>query len=145
MEQAASANGVKYIIVILVRSVTLPEMAELTILLLLYVAPPVSAQTDTGGSVTDIPSPVKFDILAKHPEPECPEQTADEIVVCGEQTDQERYRLRRTDQGASYEEEPNKAEFAISENTKIAAENEAAQIGPGVQSNRLMARIKIKF
>lgn len=120
-------------------------MAELTILLLLYAAPPVSAQTDTGGSVTDNPSPVKFDILVNQPEPECSEQTADEIVVCGEKTDQERYRLRRTDKDNLYKEEPTKAEFAISENTKIAAENEAAQIGSGVQSNRLMARIKFKF
>lgn len=120
-------------------------MGELTILLLLYAAPPVSVQTDTAGSVTVIPSPVKFDILVKQPEPECSEQTADEIVVCGEKTDQERYRLRRTDKDNLYKEQPTKAEFAISENTKIAAENEAAQIGSGVQSNRLMARIKFKF
>jgi hypothetical protein len=120
-------------------------MAEFIILLLLYAAPPVSAQTDTDAAVNEIPSPVKFDILVKPPEPECSEKMADEIVVCGEKTDQERYRLRRTDQGAMYEDEPNKAEFSISENTKIAAENEAASIGPGVQSNRLMARIKFKF
>ena len=120
-------------------------MAELTILLLLYAAPPVPAQIDTGGSVTDNPSPVKFDILVRQPVPECSEQTADEIVVCGEKTDQERYRLRRTDKDNLYKEEPTKAEFAISENAKIAAENEAAQIGSGVQSNRLMARIKFKF
>ena len=120
-------------------------MAEFIVLLLLYAAPPVSAQTDTYGAVNDKPSPVKFDILVKQPEPECSEQTADEIVVCGEKTDQERHRLRRTDKDNLYEEEPTKAEFSISENTKIAAENEAAQIGPGVQSNRLMVRIKFKF
>lgn len=121
-------------------------MVELTILLSLYAAAPLmSAQTDTGGSVTDIQSPVKFDILVKQPEPECSEQTADEIVVCAEKTDQERYRLRRTDKDNLYKEEPTKAEFAISESTNIAAENEAAQIGSGVQSNRLMARIKFKF
>ena len=120
-------------------------MVEFIVLLLLYAAPPVSAQTDTYGSVNDKPSTVKFDILVKQPGPECSEQTADEIVVCGEKTDQERYRLRRTDKDNVYEEEPTKAEFSISGNTKIAAENESAQIGPGVQSNRLMARIKFKF
>lgn len=120
-------------------------MAGFIVLLLLYAAPPVSAQTDTYGAVNDKPYPVKFDILVKQPEPECSEQAADEIVVCGKKSDQERYRLRRTDKDNLYEEEPNKAEFSISENTKIAAENEAAQIGPGVQSNRFMARIKFKF
>ena len=120
-------------------------MGEFIILLLLYAAPPQPAQTDTYGSVSNNVNPVKFDILLKQPEPECSEQSSDEILVCAEKTDQERYRLRRTADDTLYEEDPNKAEFSVSENIKIAAENEAAQIGPGIQSNRIMAKIKFKF
>ena len=120
-------------------------MAEFIILLLLSAAPPQPAQTSTDGSPASNPSPLKFDILLKQLEPECSAQSADEIVVCAEKTDQERHRLRRTADGNLYEADSNKAEFSISENTKIAAENEAAQIVPGIQSNRIMVRIKFKF
>lgn len=120
-------------------------MAEFLIPLLLYSATALPAQKVNDAPVPDTANSVKFDILLEQPERDCSGQTADEIVVCGEKTDQELYRLRRTTDSALYEENPNKAEFSISENTKIAAENEAAQIGPGIQSNRLMARIKFKF
>jgi hypothetical protein len=120
-------------------------MGEFLFLLLLHAVPSGSAQIAAQDPAVDTEKPLKFDILTKQAEPDCSDQTANEIVVCAAKTDQVRYRLRRNTGGDFDAEESNKAEFSISENTKIAAENEAAQIGPGVQSNRLMARIKFKF
>lgn len=121
-------------------------MAELfALMILLNASQPSAPTTDVDDQYLVSPEPIKTNILVKQPDAECAEQTGDEIVVCGEKTDQERYRLRRSDEEKRFDRENFKAEFSISENAKIAAEAEAAQLGQGVQSNRIMARIKFKF
>lgn len=86
-----------------------------------------------------------IDILLKQAVSECAAQTADEIVVCAQKTDQERYRLRSQSTDSRFAREALKAEFSLTENTTMLAEGEAAGLPQGVQSNRLMVRMKIKF
>lgn len=86
-----------------------------------------------------------IDILLQKAAPECAAQTADEIVVCAQKTDQERYRLRSQSSDSRFAREDLKAEFSLTENTTMLAEGEAAGLPQGVQSNRLMVRMKIKF
>lgn len=86
----------------------------------------VRAIDPVGPVSVDPAKSVQFDILLRQPEPECDDSPTDEIVVCAQKTDQERYRLRRSDKDGRYEKEPRKAEFSISESTKMSAEVEAA-------------------
>lgn len=86
-----------------------------------------------------------IDVLLKQAVSECAAQTADEIVVCAQKTDQERYRLRWQGTDSRFSREALKAEFSLTENMTMLAEGEAAGLPQGVQSNRLMVRMKIKF
>ena len=115
------------------------------LMILLNVSQSSASSTDVDAQSISSSEPIKINILVKQPDAECAEQTGDEIVVCGEKTDQERHRLRRSDEEKRFDRDNFKAEFSISENAQIAAEAEAAQLGQGVQSNRIMARIKFKF
>jgi hypothetical protein len=94
------------------------------------------------------PRPVetlKIDILVKQPEQKCAAQSSDEIVVCAEKTDNESQRLRSITNADIYEKDESKAEFGISENVRMAAEVDSEELGGGVTSKRIMARVKIKF
>lgn len=88
---------------------------------------------------------VKFDILVKPPEVKCEAQSEEEIVVCAKDADNEQHRLRPIAHAAEYEKDESKAEFAISEDATMLVENEAAGLPGGVQSNRLMVRLKFGF
>lgn len=97
-------------------------------------------------STIDAPSqPLKIDILVKQPVEKCEPQSADEIVVCADQTDNESQRLRPIANAHLYGKDDSKAEFALSENVGMAAEVESNQLGGGVTSKSIMARVKIKF
>jgi hypothetical protein len=89
--------------------------------------------------------PVKFDISVKQPEQKCEAQSGEEIVVCAEKTDNESQRLRPIAGAEIYEKDESKAEFSISENVRVAAEVDSNQLGGGVTSKSIMARVKIKF
>jgi hypothetical protein len=91
------------------------------------------------------PEPLKIDILVKQPEAKCDAKSSDEIVVCAEKADNEQHRLRPIPKAAVYDKDESKAEFAVSENATMLAEGEAAGLPGGVQSNRLMVRLKLKF
>jgi hypothetical protein len=88
---------------------------------------------------------LKIDILVKKPKEECPTPTGDEIVVCASEKDNEAHRLRPIPNGSVYEKDESKAEFDISENVRMAAEVDSNQLGGGVTSKSIMARVKIKF
>lgn len=88
---------------------------------------------------------LKIDILVKLPEQKCETQNSGEIVVCAEKADNEIYRLRPIANAEIYEIDDSKAEFNISENVKMAAEMDSNQLGGGVTSKSIMARVKIKF
>jgi hypothetical protein len=88
---------------------------------------------------------LKIDILVKQPEQKCEAQAGDEIVVCAEKTDNEVHRLRPIAGAEIYDKDESKAEFSISENVRMAAEVESNQLGGGVTSKSIMARVKIKF
>lgn len=88
---------------------------------------------------------LKIDILVNQPAEKCEADTGDEIVVCAEKTDNESQRLRPIPKAAIYDKDESKAEFGISENVRMAAEVDSAELGGGVTSKRIMARVKIKF
>ncbi len=88
---------------------------------------------------------MKFNILVKQPESKCEAQASDEIVVCADKTDNEVHRLRPIANAETYEKDESKAEFSISEDVRVAAEVDSNQLGGGVTSKSIMARVKIKF
>jgi hypothetical protein len=97
------------------------------------------------GEPAQPPRPLKIDILVKQPAKKCEAQSADEIVVCAEKFDNESQRLRPIAKADIYEKDESKAEFSISENVRMAAEVDSNQLGGGVTSKSIMARVKIKF
>lgn len=90
---------------------------------------------------------LKFNILLRQPSPPvCEQSNSDEIVVCAANPeDQEKFRLRSNKDEEKFSKGSSKAEMALSENATLLAEGEAANLGSGVQSNRAMVRLKIKF
>ena len=88
---------------------------------------------------------LKIDILLKQPTEKCKAQSGEEIVVCAEKTDNESQRLRPIANTHIYDKDESKAEFGISENVRMAAEVDSNQLGGGVTSKSIMARVKIKF
>jgi hypothetical protein len=88
---------------------------------------------------------LKIDILVKQPEQPCEATTEDEIIVCAEKVDNERYRLRPIANAEKYEKDESQAEFSVGENATMAVETEQAGLGGGVPSPRLMVRLKIDF
>ena len=69
------------------------------------------------------------------------ESTSGEIVVCARPDGVSPYRLK---QPPSPTKDVPKAEVAIANGVAVGAETESANVG-GFTSNRVMARIKIKF
>ena len=111
--------------------------------LLLATLAPTSAAVEEAPVAT--PAPLKIDILVKQPAEKCEAQSSDEIVVCAEKTDNESQRLRPIANAEVYEKDESKAEFGISENIRMAAEVDSRELGAGVISKSIMARVKIKF
>ena len=70
--------------------------------------------------------------------------SADEIVVCGKQDMDARYRLRPADAGA-YADAPVRAEIGIFGNGKLSLHNEDGQVGGGQKSRRMMLTLKLPF
>ncbi len=105
----------------------------------------LSPAQETNQPAPVAPERLKIDILVKQPVETCEANTGDEIVVCANKTDDEVHRLRPIPESAVYEKDESKAEFSISENVRIAAEVDSAQLGGGVTSKSIMARVKIKF
>lgn len=91
-------------------------------------------------AVTSRP-PERIDLTLPQP---CPakKSTSEEIVVCARPDGVSPYRLKQP-APAPAKDAP-KAEVAIAEGVAVGAETESANVG-GFTSNRLMARIKIKF
>jgi hypothetical protein len=103
-------------------------------------------QTPADQTLADQPTEtLKIDILVKRPEPKCEARSSDDIVVCAEKADQEQHRLRPIANAATYEKDESKAEFSVGENATMAVEADTAGLPGGVQSNRLMVRLKIGF
>ena len=90
-------------------------------------------------AVTSHP-PERIDLTLPGP---CARQksTSDEIVVCARPDGVSPYRLKQPPPPAK---DVPKAEVAIADGVAVGAATESANVG-GVTSNRLMARIKIKF
>lgn len=88
---------------------------------------------------------LKIDILLKQRADKCEAQSAEEIVVCADKTDNESQRLRPITNTHINDKNESKAEFGISENVRMAAEVDGNQLGGGVTSKSIMARVKIKF
>jgi hypothetical protein len=91
------------------------------------------------------PENLKINILVKQQKTDCPTPTGDEIVVCAVEKDNEIHRLRPIAGAGIIDKDESKAEFSISENVRLAAETDSAELGSGVISKRVMARVKIKF
>ncbi len=91
------------------------------------------------------PAPLKINILVKPPAEKCEVQRIDEIVVCAEKTDNESQRLRPIANADIYDKDESRADFGISENVRMAAEVDSEELGAGIISKRIMARVKIKF
>jgi hypothetical protein len=106
----------------------------------------MAAEPVPHGQTSALPTEsLKIDILIKQPEQKCEAQGADEIVVCAHKTDNESQRLRPIANAHIYDKDESNAEFGISENVRMAAEVDSAELGSGVTSKRIMARVKIKF
>ncbi len=114
-------------------------------LLVSVAAPAIAVGAAAPDEETGSEETLKIDILVKQPAPECEPGEGDEIIVCAEPVDQERYRMRPIENAGKYEKDESKAEFSIAENTIMAIENEQAELTGGAQSKRLMVRVKIAF
>lgn len=90
-------------------------------------------------AVTSAP-PERIDLTVRRP-CEAEQESADEIVVCGEREIQASYRIN---QPQTQTAKRPKAEVQLAEGVDASVETEAANIG-GAPSNRLMVRLKIKF
>ena len=110
--------------------------------LLAFVAEPVPAH-DVAVSERSAET-LKINILVKQPQ-KCDRGTSDEIVVCADNSDDESQRLRPIANAEIYDKDESRAEFGISENVRLAAEVDSADLGAGMVSKRIMARVKIKF
>jgi hypothetical protein len=88
---------------------------------------------------------LKIDILVRRPAEKCEAQSADEIVVCANKTDNESQRLRPIEDAEIYDKDESRADFGLSENVRMAVEADGAELGGGVTGKRIMARVKIKF
>lgn len=97
--------------------------------------------------------PADFNLAASEPaEPNldlrivrrrCPEGRAQEIVVCA--PDPNRDRLRPLKQDYSVTEGLPRAEGEIANGVSLGVDAEGAAMANGVVSNRVMARVKMKF
>lgn len=112
------------------------------LLLTAFVAEPASV---SDVAVDSPAQPLKIDILIKQPAEKCEAQTGEEIVVCAEKMDNESQRLRPIANAHIYDRDESKAEFGISENVRMTAEVDSNQLGGGITSKSIMARMKIKF
>jgi len=111
----------------------------------LVIATMVLAETtDESEKSNHVQAAGKIDILVRQLSDEC-KQLKDEIVVCGEKLDNERHRLAPSSNAEKFEKKHLVSKFPISENATIAGETEAYVLAAGVQSNRLMVRLKVKF
>ena len=117
-------------------------MIEWLWLALLAAEPAAMNVVETGESRVDA---VKIDILIKQPDQKCDAQTTDEIVVCADKADNETQRLRPIANANIYDKDESRADFGISENIRMSAEVDSAELGAGVVSKRIMARVKFKF
>lgn len=113
--------------------------------ILLFVTAQTSTGLDEGPANTQPDDTTKFDILVKPPELKCEAQSGEEIVVCAEKVDNEQHRLRPIANAEKFEKDESKAEFSIAENATMAVEADSAGLPGGVQSNRLMVRLKVGF
>ncbi len=112
------------------------------LLLVLSAAPVVSSEV----AAQEPPSgTLKIDILTKSPAQKCDSRTRDEIVVCADKADNESQRLRYIAKAAIYDKDESALEFGISEHVRMSFEAGSAELGGGVISKRIMARVKIKF
>lgn len=114
-----------------------------TVMVIAMALPSVSIEERN--SSNNQPENLKIDILVRRPKEQCEPTNSDEIIVCAEKVDNERYRLRPIPNADKYETDEIKAKFAIGENAIAAAETEQAELGGGAQSKRLMVRLKIGF
>jgi hypothetical protein len=114
-------------------------------MLALLLAAIVPTSPDEISSPSGKPETLKINILVEQPQPECEPSEGDEIVVCAEPEDNERYRLRPIPDAEQFEKDESKAEFGIGDGAVMAVETESAALGGGVTSPRLMIRIKVPF
>lgn len=115
-------------------------MIKLFWLALLLTEPAPVSQSSSSAA-----KPLKIDILVKQPEQKCETQSGDEIVVCAQKTDNESQRIRPIRNAEIYDRDESRADFGISENVRMATEVESKELGGGVTSKSIMARVKIKF
>ena len=111
--------------------------------LLLATLAPASATVEE--PTPALPAPLKIDILIKPPAEKCQAQRTDEIVVCADKTENESQRLRPVANAEIYDKDESMADFGISENVRMSADVESKELGGGVTSKSIMARVKIKF
>jgi hypothetical protein len=98
------------------------------------------------GIATEHPAgTLKIDILVKPLTEKCDTQASDEIVVCADKSYNESQRIRPIANADIYEKDESKADFGLSENVRMAAEVESEELGAGITSKRIMARMKVKF
>jgi hypothetical protein len=110
--------------------------------LLIFTATPLPAEESPAPAKAET---LKINILVEQPAPECAPADGDEIVVCAQPEDNERYRLRPIPKAAEFEKDESKAEFGIGDGATLAAETESAALGGGVASPRIMIRLKVPF
>lgn len=110
----------------------------------LIAAMQLAETTDESEKNNHVPATGKIDILVRQMSDDC-KQLKDEIVVCGEKLDNDRHRLAPRSNAEEFEQKHIVSKFSISDNAAIAGETEASVLAAGVQSNRLMVRLKIKF
>lgn len=113
-------------------------------ILLSTLAPPVLSDSEAA-EVASPPRPLKIDILVEPTDESCETHNIDEIVVCAINPENERQRLRPIANAKIYDKDESMADFGLSENIRMTAETDSEELGAGIISKRIMARMKIKF
>lgn len=113
--------------------------------IILFATAPAATASGDVAQETGPAETLKIDILVKQSEAECEARSEEEIIVCADKADNEQHRLRPIAHAERYEKDESKAEFAIAENATMAVEADAVGLPGGVQSNRMMVRLKMGF
>jgi len=95
-------------------------------------------------SISTQTEPKVFDLRSLPVSSHCGDANTTEIVVCG-QRDPDKYRVKPIPNADRFEQGPLIARVELGHGATASAEAEAVSLGAGVQSNRMMARLKIKF
>jgi hypothetical protein len=116
---------------------------SLALILLLQSAAPASPASNQAAAPPAKLIPVDFDLKEWRPSESCGAGSSDEIIVCGQRPDADRYRVGPV--SSRFDTEPLVAEMGIGGGATARAYAESVEFPGGFVSKRIMVGIKLPF